>query len=155
MCNNAPVHNISESFAGFFDKKVTNIVNQTLVNQDVYNGRRKIHANAEMFMAKNNIIECINSLKIKNTEGFDRIPQRILIDGRDAVIEPLASLFKLIYRDTMLPEQWLISKIIPVHKKGDKSSIENCRSPLLNNSTVFYFNMLYYELVNAPYLMIQ
>ena len=68
-----------------------------------------------------NIIECINGLKIKNTEGYDRIPQRILIDGRDALIEPLVSLFNLIYRDTKVPEQWLISKIIPVHKKGDKS----------------------------------
>ena len=46
-------------------------------------------------------------------------------------MEPLISLFKLIYRDTMVPEQWLISKIIPVHKKGDKSSIENYR-PVAN-----------------------
>ena len=54
-----------------------------------------------------------------------------MIDGRDVLIKPLASLFKLIYRDTELPEQWLISKIIPVHKKGDKSSIENYR-PVAN-----------------------
>ena len=29
-----------------------------------------------------------------------------------------------------------------------KNLIDSCRIPLLNNSTVFYINMLYYELVN-------
>ena len=57
-------------------------------------------------------------------EGYDQIPQRILIDGCDSLTEPLFNLFELIYRDGLVPEQRLISKIIPVHKKGDKSMIE-------------------------------
>ena len=48
-----------------------------------------------MFTTRSNILECIDSLKLKNTEGYDRIPQRILIDGRDFSIEPLSNLFEL------------------------------------------------------------
>ena len=62
-------------------------------------------------------------LKLKNTEGYDRIPQRILIDGKDVLNKPLSNLFKLIYKDQVIPGQWLISKIIPVHKKGDSEWI--------------------------------
>ena len=68
-----------------------------------------------MFMTRQNILECLDGLKLKNTKGFDKIPQRILTDGHKSLIEPLANLFKLEYRDGVVPGQWLISKIIPVH----------------------------------------
>ena len=73
-----------------------------------------------MFMTSIKIAECIDGLKLKNTEGFDRIPQRALIDGRGFLMGTLTELFKMIYRDQVIPEQWLISKIIPVHKKVTK-----------------------------------
>ena len=69
-----------------------------------------------MFMTRQNILECLDGLKLKNTKGFDRIPQRILTDGHKSLIEPLANLFKLVYKDGVVPGQWLISKIIPVHE---------------------------------------
>ena len=53
----------------------------------------------------------------------------------ERMIEPLSELFKLIYRDRVIPGQWLISKIVPVHKKGDKSVIENYR-PVANLCSV-------------------
>ena len=47
-------------------------------------------------MTKEQIIECIKSLKIKNTEGYDRIPQRIIINGLEALGKPLEKLFSLV-----------------------------------------------------------
>ena len=47
------------------------------------------------------------------------------------LIEPLTSLFELVYKDQKLPGQWLISKIIPIHKKGERNLIENYR-PVAN-----------------------
>ena len=99
---------LSECFAEFFDKKVLGIVESTKVDQGVYNGRRKIHAEDGIFMTSARIIECVKSLKIKNTEGYDRIPQRIIIDGLDALSKPLTKLFELVYRDTKIPGQWHI-----------------------------------------------
>ena len=103
------------------------LVKSIKVDQGVYNGPRKIHADNRMFMTGKRILECVKSLKIKNTEGLDRIPQRIIIDGLDSLIKPLVKLFVLLYRDMKVPGQWLISTIIPVHKKSDKKSIENYR----------------------------
>ena len=118
---------IAEVFAGFFDKKVVGIVESTMVDPGVYNGRQKIFAEDAMFMTGERILECIKGLKIKNTEGYDRIPQRIIIDGGMVLCRPLENLFRLVYRDKCVPGQWLISKIIPVHKKGDKKCVENYR----------------------------
>jgi hypothetical protein len=66
----------------------------------------------------NDVAECIKSLKIKNSEGFDRIPQRILIDGINPLLKPLTDLFILIFKNNIIPKQWLISKTIPIHKKA-------------------------------------
>ena len=101
--------------------KVVGIVESTRVDPGVYNGSQKIFAEDEMFMTGKRILECIKGLKIKNTEGYDRIPQRIIIDGGMVLCRPLENLFRLVYRDKCVPGQWLISKIIPVHKKGDKN----------------------------------
>ena len=46
-----------------------------------------------MFMDKNSIMECILALQTKNLEGFDRIPQRILVDGADTLIVAFEGLF--------------------------------------------------------------
>ena len=54
--------------------------------------------NEKMIMDKDLIRECIKTIKIKNKEGFDRIPQRVLVDGCENLFEPLAELFELIYK---------------------------------------------------------
>ena len=53
------------------------------------------------FMSQNEILEFVKQLKIKNCEGYDRMPQRFLIDGIDILINPLLQLFSLIYRDIL------------------------------------------------------
>ena len=67
--------------------------------------------------------DCILSLKIKNSEGFDRIPQRILVDGLEYLIVKFQGLFSRIYTQRKFPLQWLVSKTIPVFKSGDKKDI--------------------------------
>ena len=38
-----------------------------------------------MFMTSLKITECVKDLKFKNTKGYDRIPQWVLIDGLDVI----------------------------------------------------------------------
>ena len=56
--------------------------------------------------------------ELKNSEGFDHIPQRFLVDGISYFSKPLCGLFSLIYKTKQIPEQWLISEIIPIFKKA-------------------------------------
>ena len=48
-------------------------------------------------MSEVNIRKAILSLKLKNSEGYERIPQRILLDGGAMLIKPFSKLFNLIY----------------------------------------------------------
>ena len=63
---------------------------------DVYNGKFKVICEDKMFMTQSDVKECVLSIKIKNCESFDRIPQRIIVDGIDYLILPLTHLFKII-----------------------------------------------------------
>ena len=58
-----------------------------------------------MFMTTNDIENCIRCIKIKNCEGYDRIPQRVLVDGIEHLLKPLTILFKLVYEEKKIPEQ--------------------------------------------------
>ena len=56
-------------------------------------------------MKESNILEAVMSLKLKNSEGFDRIPQRIIIDGIPKLLKLLCTLFNMIYQTKEIPEQ--------------------------------------------------
>ena len=72
---------IGSVFGESLPLKVQYIQNEITIDDEVYNGIRKVNAdnNNNNFMTRSNIEEAIKSLKIKNTEGFDRIPQRIML----------------------------------------------------------------------------
>ena len=56
-------------------------------------------------------METMSTNKIKNCEGWDRIPQRIFVEGIEVLAAPLTNLFKKIYEQMLLPEQGLVAKI--------------------------------------------
>ena len=123
--------NLATVFGEFFRDKVVQITNNTHISPSVYNGQKKVDCPDSFFMSDTDIMECLKTIKIKNCEGYDRIPQRVLVDGAETLLHPLKDLFIKIYYQKKLPEQWLISKIIPIHKKGPKCNIENYR-PIAN-----------------------
>ena len=63
------------------------------------NGTRKEEAENKMFMDPASVREVLLSLKVKNTEGYDRIPQRILADGADFLVVSFEGLFDRICQD--------------------------------------------------------
>ena len=71
----------------------------------VYNGRRHLLVQDRFFMDRADVDECINMLKNKKCEGFDRIPVCIIKDARIPLLDPFCELFKNIYATGQLPEQ--------------------------------------------------
>ena len=57
------------------------IVNETIIDPQVYNGKQKMKCENFDFMSENNVLLLVKSLTVKNCEGHDQIPQRILVDG--------------------------------------------------------------------------
>ena len=118
---------IPEAFADYFKSKVENITAECQIDEDVYNGQRLMNVNNENFMTESNVKRCLMDLKIKNCEGVDRIPLRILNDGAEFLYRPITALMNLIYTTQMIPDQWRQAKIIPTHKSGPKNDIKNYR----------------------------
>ena len=99
-------------------KKVKTIVESTRLNPLVHNGHQKILEYIDFPLNQSDIMECVKSLKIKNCEGYDQIPQRVLSEGIQILVSLLTGLFKLIISQNKIPDQWRISKTIPIHKKA-------------------------------------
>ncbi len=93
-------------------------------------------------MGKDAILDCVASLKVKNAEGYDRIPRRIIKDCINHLIVPLTMFFKLLYETKEIPDQWKIVKVIPIPKKGSKIELSNYWpiNPLLNVKNLWKIN---------------
>jgi hypothetical protein len=129
----------AQLFADFFKNKVEKIVTETVIDPNVSNGDKVIHSNNKNFFSLLDVEQVILSLKPKNCYGYDNIPLRILKDGISILLKPMHELMNLIYQQHYIPDQWRISRVIPLHKKGSKSKVENYRpiSNLCAGSKVF------------------
>ena len=101
-----PKDSVASAFGDMFTKKVKLLVESTAIHPQVHNGNQKIFHHNNPAITAIDILECVKSLKIKNCEGFDRIPQRILSEGINYLLPPLTGLFNLIFSQNSIPEQW-------------------------------------------------
>ena len=127
------------AFANFFKSKIRKLEEELIVEPGVWNGERIVDAEEIDFMTPDKVAECLKGLKTKNCEGYDRLPLRILKDGASALAKPLSAIFYKIYEKKVIPEQWKISKVTPLLKKGNKHDIKHYRpiSNLCSASKVF------------------
>jgi hypothetical protein len=120
-----------EAFSKYFKTKISTLEEGTTIDEEMWNGEKIINSESINFMTPERVEECLKNLKSKNCEGPDRLPLRILKDGARVLAKPLSVLFCKIYEKKEIPEQWKVSKVIPLHKKGKKENIENYR-PISN-----------------------
>ena len=59
--------------------------------------------------------------------GPDGIPARLLIETSSQIAPSLCSLFNKSLRCGVLPDVWKLANIVPVHKRDEKSYVENYR----------------------------
>ena len=55
-----------DTLASFFDNKIKKVLQEVNIEEDVYNGKKMVHAIDKMFMDENSIKECMLTLKPKN-----------------------------------------------------------------------------------------
>ena len=89
-------------------------------------------------MSSTDILEIMSDIKIKNSEGYDRLPQRIVVDGATVLINPLTTLFNKIYHQKNNPRSMANCKNYPNTQKRTQTPRRklqaNCQ-PLLNFKT--------------------
>ena len=88
---------LEEAFAELFESKIKLLSDNARITDTVYNGQRKLPETDNFnFKSELNVRSAMESLKLKNAEGFDRIPQRILIDGAELLNKPMTMLMSMI-----------------------------------------------------------
>jgi hypothetical protein len=92
-------------FAHHFDMTIKEII--SAVNSS--NSNRKLYSYKKFFVTRDEIRECLSSLKCKNSEGFEWIPQRISWMALNTSWTYL-QLFKKICNQRKVQAQWLIAK---------------------------------------------
>ena len=116
---------LADAFASHFDSKVRTNVSLARVDPNgVYNGKCQLIVQDRIFMDKADVEECIDMLKNKKCEGFDRIPVCVIKDAKNPLLDPMCKLLKNIYATGQLPEQWKVSKIVPIFKKVTKLKLK-------------------------------
>jgi hypothetical protein len=73
------------------------------------------------------IEKIINSLKCKNSYGYDEISSRILKASTHYVLSPLTYIFNKILSTGIFPDRLKVLEVKSLYKKGDKTGFSNCR----------------------------
>jgi hypothetical protein len=133
-----------QAFADYFQEKVNNIVNDTLIPDNPDCGSNKVTVESFYFFSYEKVLQTMVTLKSKKCYGYDTIPLLVLKDGAEILASPYSKLFEKIYQTKELPDQWKISRTIPLFKKGNKKNINSYRpiSNLCSASKIFERLML-------------
>ena len=69
----------------------------------------------------------INNLKANKSPGIDNILNEVIRTGKEAIKGHLVNLFNRILDTGKYPALWSFGPIVPIHKKDDRSKVENYR----------------------------
>ena len=69
----------------------------------------------------------IDKLKTQSSPGLDGITPRLLKETKDEIAPLLARIFRESLRTGVVPRDWKEAKVVPIFKKGSKTSAGNYR----------------------------
>ena len=77
--------------------------------------------------SQDDIAKIIQNLDPNKAHGHDNISIRMLKICGSSIYKPLEMIFKQCIETGFFPSEWKKANIVPIHKKGDKQTIENYR----------------------------
>ncbi len=82
------------------------------------------------------VFSILSKLNANKAMGPDNIHGKVLKSCARALSIPLSILFKKCYYSSSLPSDWKMAHVVPVHKKGSKSEVQNYRPISLTSLVV-------------------
>ena len=73
------------------------------------------------------IVKIINRLDPNKAHGHDKLSIRMIKQCGNSICKPLSIIFKDCLSEGKFPHEWKKANVVPVHKKGNKQSLENYR----------------------------
>ena len=84
-------------------------------------------ATEDITLIEEEIIAVIKNLDDKKAQGPHNIPVRLLKETASEIAPSLRALFNKSLRVGAFPTEWKLANVVPVHKLGEKSHVENYR----------------------------
>ena len=78
-------------------------------------------------VSEHDVILALNEISQNKACGPDLVSPLILKQHRKVLAKPLSKLFNISLNTGIYPENWKLSNVIPIHKKGDRSLTSNYR----------------------------
>jgi hypothetical protein len=95
-----------------------------ILNGNILKPTTLLHFNPTLTYKINNIIQ---SLKTKDSHGYDEISSRILTINTPCIFSLLTYIFNKVLYSGIFPDRMKYSIIKPLHKKGTTKEFENYR----------------------------
>ena len=112
--NNVSIANcFNEYFASIF----------THDNNDDHNLEEHSIANPDIVL-ENTVLSNLNNNK---AHGFDEISARLLTETSSQIAPSLCALFNKSLHFGVFPDDWKLANVVPVHKRNEKSYVQNYR----------------------------
>ena len=128
---------IANSFNNFFGSIAQKVENNIITTHKSFTDYLKTPNEKSLFLTPttaNEIKNIINELNSKKTSGPGSIPTEILKLTNNIISKPLSEIINLSFESGIFPSMLKCSKIIPIYKKGENTSINSYRPiSLLSN----------------------
>jgi hypothetical protein len=128
--------------------------NQVLNVHGVHDVRQMDIHTTEPLVPEPSLVEveiAIGKLKSYKYPGTDNIPAELIKAGGETLYSEIHRLICCIWNKEELPQQWKVSIIVPIYKKGDKTDCNNYRGiSLLSTAYKILSNILLARL--TPYV---
>ena len=119
----------TEQFYKYFKQQNATPLNNTLnpENNTKTHSNESVEGPLDYPISDEEFNVAINKLKANKSPGIDKILNEVLKIGKDAIKGHLINLFNRILNMGKYPALWSFGLIVPVHKKDDRSKVENYR----------------------------
>ncbi|XP_055387427.1 uncharacterized protein LOC129616025 [Condylostylus longicornis] len=147
MCMNGRMSSSPTEICNFFADNFQQIYRPELPSNNVnFNPAPLVNNTNPLFeyfhLSVENVFQGISSLDVKKGSGPDLLPPIFLYNCRYTLSNPLTSIFNISISTGVFPSAWKNSYLIPIHKKGDKTAIENYRGIAIQSAIPKLFEKL-------------
>ena len=81
----------------------------------------------EITLSNEVVTAVLRNLDNNKAHGPDGVPARLLTETAFQIAPSLCALFNKSLSRSVLPDDWKLANVVPVHKRGEKSYVENYR----------------------------
>ena len=88
------------------------------------------------------IRKILKDVNVNKAAGPDGVHGKVLKNCRESIAYPLSCIFRISYNIGQIPCEWKLANVVPIHKKGPKTSVENYRPISLTSLVMKVFEKI-------------